>query len=276
MMKYEYRLLAYIHDTVRKERVNVAILFHSPDAKMVRFGARGELRTLKAVFPDLVVPDLRSYLQNIQKTFDLYHKRYSGELPIHPDINKFCLQILPEDASSMQWIGTGSGITDDLDATFERLLHKLVTQKTGSGSEANRPDAAVWSVFSRELKKRNMLDLFKPIELNISGFKEEIKYTYQNGALHCLKPISLDLSNSENMLDKVYKTRGWHETIQQSNPDRALRFYYLIGKPLRADLIESYNNACELLKRDDSAIVITEDHADELPRHLESAVSSHH
>jgi hypothetical protein len=241
----------------------------------VRFGIREDLRSLKSIFPDICVSDLRAYLKNIEKTFERYNKQYSSELPIHPDINKFCFEVLREDASSIQWGNFGSGVTKDFDVTFNRLFSQLVTQRS-SNVESSRSDSAVWSVFSKELKKRNMLQWFQPTKLNLSGFQEELKHTYQNGALHCLKPISFDLTNEENILDKVYKTKGWHETLIENNSDKPLRFYYLVGKPLKPELAAPYMNACKLLEKDTYAILVTEEQADQLPSLINKAVNSHY
>jgi hypothetical protein len=280
-MKYEYQLLYYVHDTLRQESINVAILFNSPDEKIIRFGIRSELRNLKSIFLDFEPAHLANYLKGLKGSFEEYQSQYPDAYPSYGGLEKFALEVLPFDESSIQWGRKGSGITENSSETFERLMDRFVLQQSVSEKAAahtlqTRSDYAVWGTFKKELKQRNMLNWFKPTEIMVSGFKEEIKYSYQNGALHCLRPISLDIASAENMLEKIYRTKGWHEAIIENNPNKEFRFYYLLGKPQRVDLLASFNDAYKILSRDTNAVLITEDRAAELPNIITKQVSSSH
>lgn len=272
-MKYEYKLLNYIHDTLRNESVNVGILFYSPEAKMVRFGIRPDLGALKAIFPDFSQKHLKKYLDNICKSIEEYQTLYRTQLPIHSEIDEYSIKLLPHDASSVQWGKQGSGYADDLNEIYEYLMDRFVCSKKLEKSN-HRSDGSVWATFRKELQQRQMLDWFKPMHINLEGFSAEIPYAYQNGSLHCLKPISLDMASEDMILEKVYKTKGWHDAIEENNPDKEFKFYFLVGRPNKEELISSYENACALLRRDKHAILITEEEATQLPSLIQNA--SHH
>lgn len=273
-MKYEYKLLNYIHDTLRNESVNVGILFYSSDAKIVRFGIRPDLGALRAIFPDFNQKYLKKYLENIRNSFEEYQVRYSTQLPLQSEVEQYSVKLLPPDASSIQWGKRGSGFDEDLEAIYEYLMTRFVCSKSTEKAGQARSDNSVWSTFRKELQQRQMLDWFKPMQLDLEGFRAEIPYAYQNGALHCLKPLSLDMTNEDMILEKVYKTKGWHDAIEESNPDKAFKFYFLVGRPSKEELLPSYENACALLRRDKHAVLITEEEAIQLPSIIQRS-SSH-
>jgi len=262
-MKYEYRLLSYIHDTLRQESVNVGILFYSADFSFVKFGCRDHLTQLKNIFIGFDQSFLKESLFQLEKQISDYFESANKELNLHFSPDQFAQTLLPFDASALQWGRKGSGITDNLPEAFERLLNRYVLQATTSHSRRTRSDEQVWSTFSHELKQRNLLEKIKSITVKVAGINEELKHTYLNGAVHCLKPLSFDLT-VDGLQDKVYKTSGWHDAIVKSNKDKKFQFYYLIGKPIEEDTAKTFKEIFELLKKEDTEIIL-EDDADKLP-----------
>lgn len=277
MDKYTYMLVRYLPDPLREESINIGILFYSSKSNTVKFKARESLKELKALFPKLKQNFLKEYLKNLEAAFDgVSSKLLSDELRLESTtIKDIAYKILQVDDSSMQWGKIGSGISDNLAETFESLSNRFVQQHNPKGKASSRGDKQVFRVFSRELERRNLLSHFTSRTIDVGGFTETLEHTYQNGQLHCLKPISLDLLSEEGIKDRVYREAGRYAVLHENDNSPKLKFYYLLGKPRNPDFIDDFEIAKKILQVG-NASVFTEDQASQLPDEIEKNIGSSH
>lgn len=265
-----------MHDPIREEFVNVGILFYVPELNLIKFSSRDNTSLLKNVFPDIKLNHLRHYLKSLEDSFNHLAKqlkaRENGFQFDSWDIKKIATQVLPVDASSTQWGKSGSGITDDYKKTFDYLNERFVQQKLSKKTSHTRTDEKVWGKFSKELSNQKLLDYFIPRVIEIGEFEEMYKHTYKNGKIHCLKPISFDMADKDEIKDKCFKETGKIDLAQTHGAD--VVFYCLLGKPQNANLLDDYEKAKRTLEERGGKVFV-EDKPSELPQYLEKHITFH-
>lgn len=273
MLKYTYRLIRYIHDPAREEAINIGLLFYVSELGIIKFAVRENLSSLKSIFPDLNVPSLRKCIKTIESNFnDASLKSLDSQLPLEAlTINDISKRVFPSDASSLVWGNISSGITADIETFFDYLNQRYVQQSVPQKNRV-RHDSDVWRNLSRELKQRNLLNFFTPTTIDIGGFPEKIDFSYQNGKLHCLKPLSFDLTE-EGIYAKALKERGKTAVRHDRNQDGSLVFYYLIGKPSDPNLQDDFKKVESILK--ESGEVFIEDKVADLASYLQTHINFH-
>jgi hypothetical protein len=266
-MRYEYKLLSYIHDTLRQECVNVGIIFYAEDVRYIEFGFRSDLKSMKAIFQDFKPDNLKRHLSNLRAIVDDFAAQYAKGLPFQRDIEEFLNDLVPNSAGSLVWGRKGSGISENLNDDFQRVFEKFVEQPVDKKAQRpSRPDEAVLRTFKAELKKRDMFELFQPKTIELApGLSTELEYTYKNGSLHCLQPVSLDVGTEAGMRDKVLRIKGLYNSILESHSQERFRFYFLVGKPQDFALQNTFESVYQLLRQEKFSTVLTEDRAADLP-----------
>lgn len=275
-MKYGYVILRYIHDVIREEALNVGVLLYSPDEKFVAFKAREDLSELKKIFPDFEAAKLKPYLSQLEKIFKEKNKIISAHLPFKKaeDVISLAYEIIKPDESSIQWGRIGSGITKNLEVTLSDI-NKRYVQQIHHKHHQGKSDSRVWSKFSAELKKRNMLSMFKPAKISIKGLDQHFDHTFKNGELHCLRPLSLDMANYENMIEKAITEAGRYIVIKKQKDAPKIKMYYLLGEPEDRALKNKFENVAALLAIDTNVEVFTESQAAELPKRFVKYIKNH-
>lgn len=273
MPKYSYLLLKYVHDPVRDESVNVGLLMYSPHGGGMKFGYRDQsLNSLKSIFPDFATYALKRYLALISDSF----KKYANQLDLSPDcIEELAYSVLQQDESSLRWAKGGSGVSKDIDKTFDDLMARFVEQKKPQKSHKSRRDKEVWHTFQMELKQRNLLSYFQPRTVDFGGAEEKFAHTYKNGELHCLMPLSLDYGSENDIRKRVYLEKGKSEFLNEAARKTGMKVYYLVGRPKKSSLDKEFRVAQKILNSIDNAKVFLEDNPSKLSKYLEANVDLH-
>lgn len=127
--RYTYTVLRYVHDVMTGEFLNVGIVLHMPSLALLRVRTRKTIGRIKDVFPDLDREAFRAAVTSIDRAIG----QLTGEAAIgsppgrDEDAASFARRALPADDSALQWSPVGSGVTDDVDKTLDRLFARLVT-----------------------------------------------------------------------------------------------------------------------------------------------------
>lgn len=275
-MKYGYIILKYIHDILREEALNVGVLMYSPDEKFIAFKAREDLSELKKMFPDFEAAKLKPYLRQLEKIFKEKNRVISALLPFKKaeDVISLAHEIIRPDESSIQWGRIGSGISKNLEVTLNDI-NKRYVQQIHYKSRHGKSDSKVWTIFSEELKRRNMLSMFKPTQIKIKGSVQNFEHTFQNGALHCLRPLSLDMANYENMIEKAIVETGRYLVIKKQKNTPKIKMYYLLGEPEDKSLKSKLKDVRDLLSIDPDVQIFTEKQTVEMAEHFMKCKKSH-
>ena len=273
---YTFTVLRYIHDTTTGEFLNVGVALHAPGHRYANAVCRNTYGRLSKVFPGINGEHFRSLMRYIQARLEELGEQLASELPLKriESIQDLTRQVLPPDDSTLQWSPMGVGFTKDPAATLEQLYERLVTRYEERALRENRSDDDVWRHFKRTLETNQLLHHLSPRRIAVADDDIEFSYTWQNGILHCLEPISFDLSMPESIRDKAHKWLGRMTSVEASAD--LFRVYFLVGAPHEEDLHDAYANAISILRKSKVDTRIFDEHqVDELSRLLTEEVAQH-
>ena len=273
---YSYTILRYLHDQRAGEMLNVGIVIHVPSQNLLLSRTRHTYGRMKAAFSDLdgraFTDSMRAADRSIEAAArDLIDMRL---FPYDGDAGTLARKAMPADDSAMQWSPTGSGLTDDPGATLDRLYERLVHRHDGQPVN-RRTDEAVWRPVREKLIER---DIHVPFEEKIvSGSLDSItfQHAWKNGRWHAYQPVSLDLADSDGIMDKTHRLLGHLTAVRDGAADLPL-LHLILGSPSDPSLQQTYRKAIALLKNAAfNPEVIEEDAIDTLVSRIEAELLAH-
>ena len=127
---YSYTVLRYIHDVVSGEMLNIGVVMHAPVVGFLKVRTRKTVDRLKQAFPDLDDAAFIDAMLAVDRGFATVMKQVGTArlCDAGTDARAIALNVLPEDDSALQWSPTATGLTVDLDRTFERLYERFVAR----------------------------------------------------------------------------------------------------------------------------------------------------
>lgn len=277
MTPYTYTILRYMHDTTTGEFVNVGVALYAAKVPYASAQCRSTLGRLSKVFPGINTDHFKSLMRHIQARFEEAGDQLTSELPLErfDTVMDLARGILPEDDSSLRWSTMGAGITNDPASTLEKLYERMVMQYEDRPARERRTEEDVWRYFKRNLEAKQVLRYFAPSKIAVEDDEIEFDYTWKNGVLHCLEPLSFDLSSPEGIRDKAHKWLGRVTSIASSS--ERFRLYFLVGEPQEEHLFPAFENAIGILNKVTADVVVyNERQADELSARIAKEIEDHH
>lgn len=274
---YQYVVLRYVHDTTSGEFINVGVALHAPDARFAGALCRPTYGRLSKVFPSMNPEHFKSLMRYIQAQFDELGTRLADELPLHGarSIEELTQQVLPADDSSLQWSAIGSGRTANPAQTLEALFERMVMRYDDKPANQKKSEDDVWRHFKRTLETRQLLQYFEPKTVAVADDELNFDYTWKNGSLHCLEPVSFDLANPDSIHEKAHRWFGRIASLTGADAE-PFKVYFLVGRPQNDQLEAAYKNALSILSRMPGAHkVFEENQVDEFGREVADEVKAH-
>ncbi|WP_170787100.1 DUF3037 domain-containing protein [Ruegeria lacuscaerulensis] len=273
---YSYVVLRYVHDVVSGEFVNVGVVLLAPNDAQLHFKTRKTIGRIKHLFPDLDRPAFLSTMRSIDRglrslkkhvqTAGLFSKEETAEI--------YAKKVLPFDDSSLQWSECGSGISFDMESTFDRLFERHVI-RYDTKQKARRTDEDVWRPVRDSLKERGVnLQLETKV---VTGSTDTIEFgkAWKNGKWHAYEALSMDLADAEGIKDKARRWRGHLDAVADGATED-FHLHFLLGKPENKALLPAYENAKGILQGSSFSPEVFEDaQIDELVNEIEDEYRAH-
>lgn len=276
---YTYTVLRYIHDPAASEFLNVGVVLFAPEVGFLRARCRSTFSRLSRTFPDMNGGYFKSMMSFIERQISKEGEQVQGTFD-DPSFNApktvmdLAKKVLPADDSSLQWSPPGVGHTQAPEKTLQTLFNRLVMQYEETSDVSRRTEDDVWRQFKPALERRNLLRHFAPKTISVPDDQVEFQHTWKNGLLHCLEPVSFDLSTQDGIRDKAHRWIGRITSIQASA--HGLQLYFLVGKPQEPELLGAYDKALSILNKvPGNKEIIREEDAEELSERLERKVANH-
>jgi hypothetical protein len=269
LLSYTYTVLRYVHDTTTGEFVNVGVALYAPEARYASAECRNTYGRLNKVFPGINPEHFKSLMRHIQARFEELGEQLSTQLPLEPvkTVEELARRILPPDDSALQWAPMGSGRAADPADALERLFDRMVMRYEDKTPKERRTEDDVWRHFKRSLEARQLLQHFKPRKITVPDDEVEFDYTWRNGVLHCLEPVSFDLSSAESIKEKAHRWLGRITSIAKA--EEKFRLYFLVGSPQDEALGAAFDSALSILgKIPVEKIIYREQQGDQLSERL--------
>lgn len=250
---FTYCLLRYFHDVLTDEFVNIGIVVYAPKVRFLGFKATPRISRISSVFPDVRRESFRGFVRFIQSRLsDLGHK-IETELPLDFKVDGLCAReigkiVLPDDSSSLQWSEAGSGLTDNPRKTLELLFERMVCRYERHQRSDRKEDKDVWMPFHRALLRTGALVHFRDVELKYGNYSQHFEHGWQNGRWHIYQPLSFDLIEKRDIVDKAVHWSGRVNLLHRADPE--FKIYWLVGAPQLGERREAFEEAKNLLAKE--------------------------
>ena len=245
---YSYVVLRYVHDVVTGEFVNVGIVMIAPKSGKLLYRTRKTISRMKNIFPDLNTHDFREIMRSIDHGLKSVGRQTSieGLFAGQDNASAYASRVIANDDSALQWSQDSFGISKDIDATFERIFERFVSQYD-KHSEHKRSDDDVWKPVSTMLADRGVnLKLQSKV---VVGNADSIEFdrAWKNGKWHVYEPISFDLADADNIKDKARRWRG-HLAAVAEGVSEDVNLHFIIGTPSNPSLKKACHSAVDILR----------------------------
>ena len=249
---FSYVVLRYMHDVFTREFVNIGVVVHCPQSGFLQMRGAKRLRRVLDMFPGLDKAALSKTLRFMESRFETLQSSLQGsQLKLEAmDAAAIAKAILPIDDSSLQWSPPGGGTTDNPTQVFEDLFERMVTRHENKHPVVRRSDEQVWKPFEKELQIRNksILPSLQKFELAAGSFRHRFDHVLRSrrGLLHILLPLSFDLVDPSDIVDKAAAWNARFDLLEKS--ETKFKTFLLIGKPLDESHCGAYEEAKTLLE----------------------------
>lgn len=273
---YTYTVLRYVHDPRAGEMLNVGVVLHVPAERRLLVKARSSFGRVKQAFPDLDGEAFKTAMRAVERGIGAVAKELEATTLLSGDLDaaKLARRALPEDDSALQWSAVGAGVTDDAEATLERLYERLVRRYDDRASR-RRVDDEVWRPIRDRLAERRVNVPFesKVVEGDLDSIT--FKHAWKNGQWHVYEPVSLDLADRDGIMEKARRWLGHLHAVRDATTE-PLKLHFILGAPQDQSLLPAYNRAVALFRNADlNPEVVEESDIDSLVDRIEDEVRAH-
>ncbi|MGV6839030.1 MAG: DUF3037 domain-containing protein [Planktomarina sp.] len=245
---YTFSVLQYRHDAWIGEALNVGVILAAPDIGFLRFKSRTTSSRLTKAYPGLDASVFRKMLQAIDtKVASIGKKIEQGSLfeNIYTS-DSVAQKLLPDDDSSLRWLAPGAGVTSSPHDELDRLFKRYVSRWDADASRVVRKDEDVYLVFQGKLRQSSVDVILEEKTIYTKRFGDvRFKHAFQNGQVHVVKPISLDMVDADKLFDKASRLVG---TLTRLRDNTDVCPYVITGAPGNQRLTDEYAGALDLLR----------------------------
>jgi hypothetical protein len=248
---FSYVVLRYMHDVLTREFVNVAVLLYAPEEGFLGFEKLSSLDRVRGMFPGLQSDSLRDLLVFLASRANevglTAAEMLSRDLLSASDVAK---SLLPIDDSALQWSQPGGGITSDPQGTLKELFERLVARHLKAHPPTRRRDSDVWKPFEQELRKREVSHYLHDKVLTAGELRHHFENAWEpaGGYLRVFQPLSFDLLEASDIVEKAITCNGVLRQLRKGHPD--FYIYLLLGRPAGSSRNRAFAQAYETLAED--------------------------
>lgn len=274
---YTFTVLRYVHDILAGEFVNVGVVLYAPKAKYLNALCTSRYGRISKVFPDVNGEHFRRVVRYIQNKLEEEGEELLNKLQFDAapnGVKEFVTRILPVDDTSLQFSPEGYGLTENPAKTLEQLYTRYVEKYYEKTERQSRTDEDVWKVYKKSLEGKRVLTHLKPHQIIGKNYDYDFKHSWKNEKLHANEPISFDLIDPNEILDKAHKWLGRIESLVEGGEQ--FKLTVLLGSPRDERVKSDYIKAQNILnKMPCEREFIKEEEADVYAENLRQEIEAH-
>jgi len=210
MKQYTYQIIRYLPDRVSGEFVNVGLVMFNAEEKFLQAKTIRKIGRVKHLFPQVASTSFTRKLKKISDKFNSINSKWKTEL----DFNKFAeiksvtKMVFPDDDSAVIFSPVLTGIDISLESAFEDLYDRLINQHN-QDQDKYLTDKEVWQKhYKSYFDQYEYKSQITTKTVKTAGDELNFDFAVKNGKWNYLEPVTFDLSNPNNVKDKVYKWMG--------------------------------------------------------------------
>ena len=244
---YTFVTLRYVHDPITTEFINVGVALYAPKARYIGALCTGKYGRIAKMFSAVDGDKIRSLLRFVQDRFTSKHADWVSGLRFEKDYDsvlQIARAILPADDSVLQWSEPGGGFTEDPEATL-RQLYERVVEKYSHKQQPTREDEEVWKSFKKYLDEEKVLRYLEPKKIVGKYYDREFSHAWKNQVWHLYEPVSFDLQQPGNVVEKATNWVGRATSLKDS-PEQ-FKLHVLLGEPRMDGMKSAFTKAMNIL-----------------------------
>ncbi len=273
---YTFSTLRYVHDVVSGEFVNVGVALYAPDTRFLGISCVTTYSRLSAFFGVINGDHFKKMMRHITSGIEEFGEQVRTEFAFQKSLNirGWTDKVLPADDSSLQFSPPKGGLTDDPQATLEKLYERYVGHYAQRARPPSRSDEEVERIFRDVLAERQLLKELRPKKIVGPDYEHEFPYSWKNGIWHASEAVSFDLMDSGTIIDKANRWLG--RAVSLNGSEEKFKVYLLLGKPHRSQLKKAFTTAENILhKMPCEHEFIREEEAESFAEHIREELEHH-
>jgi len=254
---FSYLVIRYVPDLVTGEFLNVGLILHARDERLLCYRTRKTFTRLKGAFPHFEKAAFKSAMEAVDRaleqekkgikigllpTDDTLHGDYSPKIGI--DASTIASRVLMVD-ECLQTSPMGTGSSTDPTETFERFFERLVAAHDGQ-QPIRKSEEDVWRPVRTKLEERKLAS--KLVEKRITGKVDDFvfKHAWKNGQWHVYEPVSFDLADEDSIKQKARRVRGHLDAVTEGTFE-PFKAHFIAGAPTKTNLMPAYQKALAII-----------------------------
>jgi hypothetical protein len=274
---YTFTVLRYIHDVLSGEFVNIGVVLYSPKAKFLDARFSLHYGRLSKMFSDVNGEHFRKNVRFIQERLQEEGDRLLHQLELEEksaNVRELSARVLPIDDTSLQFSPEGYGVTENPQKILEQLYTRFVEKYHEKSERHSRTDYDVWKIFKKSLEKRSIISNLKPHKIIGKNYEYEFKYCWKNESWHAQQPISFDLLDADDIVEKANSWVGRITSLGDS--EEKFKLNVLLGAPQDTKYKTAFGRAQNILnKMPCDHEFIREEEAEEFAEHLRKEIEAY-
>ncbi len=261
---YTFSVLQYRHDSWIGEALNIGVLVSAPKLGFLELKVRTASARISQAYPALEASGFRRLVRALEakvasigeneKQRSLFDTKLTSDT--------VAKRILPDDDSALRWLEQGAGMCRSPKDELDRLFVRYVSRWDADAGRDVRSDEDVYSVFHQKLRAGSVDLTLEEKTIKTHRFGDvRFKHAYQNGRLHVVHPISLDMANADTLFGKASKLVGTLTRLRE-NPEVCP--YVVAGAPTNRSLFRDYESALDLLREANVARTIVDENESQI------------
>jgi hypothetical protein len=193
MIPYDFSVLRYSYDQLTQEFINVGVVVYSHTERFLQAHLNTKYSRASKMFGRIDGVRYRAVLSHLQSELDALGVGLpQGHLfDSATSLETHLSRILPIDDSSLRFARGGTGVTDDLVKTCDKLYRRYVLcNEIEQADGRTRED--VWKVFRSPLKRLDIDRRLQPKLITANDYGYEFQHAWKNGLWNLYEPISFD------------------------------------------------------------------------------------
>jgi len=262
------------------EVLNIGVVLHAPEHRFLRARFAGSWKRLTEAFPGADAVHLRRVATAISNACDA---GYSSQLALDPpptDVTEAVRRIVPDDDASLLLSRPLSGLTDDPERTLGELFDRYVVYGQTGEKKTSRGDSDVWRTVASALRERGVLSRLQAHVVRGKHYEESFEHSWKNGHWHVARPLSLDLLDGSDILQKAAGYTGRIRSLDPVKQDTTV--VLIVGLPspsAPSNLREAADRGLGILREqladEDIAEVLVESDASRLAERIADDLNEH-
>lgn len=246
---YKFAVLRYIHDPIVQEFANVGVVLFSPEMQYLDAACVSNYGRLTKMFVKVDGARFRELTRHVQTQIQATGEelRRGHEFVSGLSFDAVLARIIPPDDMSFAFTAAGVGFSEDFDKTLRELYSRFVLKYAGVNEIQRRTDDDIWRVYRKHFEHRHVTKNFVSKRIAATDFEYNFHHSWRNETWHLYEPMSFDMTNEDDILNKANKWLG-RATVLQSSPD-SWKMHVLLGEPRDSKLESAYVKAENILNK---------------------------